>query len=100
MEEHGGIGGLGLHVFQCGETRGKTRNGSELDLGWIWRMYGGIRLLENQFVVFYKVLSSSEAGSEMDLMNVSRTLAPGGSIYCMLRIWNALESSFVRTLPV
>ena len=35
--------GAGICMFSCrGETRAETFDSLELDLGWIWQMYGGI----------------------------------------------------------
>ena len=63
-------------------------------------MYPGFWLWEAQSVVFYEVMSSWGAESELDLMNVSRNLALGGLVYRILRVWKALGGSFFRVLRV
>ena len=50
--------------------------------------------------MFLVVLSSGGAGSKLNLMNVSRILAPAGSICRVLRGSEALGGSFVCVLRV
>ena len=89
-------------------------------------MYGGFWLWDAHFVVFYEVMrlcggtvtnepmalggSAKENPSrawgagrgrgagELDLMNVSRILALGGSIYRILRVWKARGGSIYYIL--